>query len=294
MAAVALVVLVIAALVNAFAVTSATRAAESFAGGRVLELDGPDLNVREYGPVGARTIVLLHGYSASIQWWEAVASRLAGDRRVIAIDLVGHGGSEAPGDPQQFQPDGQAAAVRKALSALGVRQAVLIGHSMGGSVASVLADRYPEVVERVVISDTPADNDLAAMPLLGKMVCWPLMGPAMDHFRRVPVITGSSLQAGFAADFPVPQFAYRSLERLTYQGVCDSKEGTPTSVADTLTDLGKPVLVVWGETDVLTPTAANVTRYAAAGLSPRIIPGAGHSPMVEKPDEFLSAIRDFV
>jgi pimeloyl-ACP methyl ester carboxylesterase len=293
-AAVALVVLLIAALVNAFAVTGTIRAAESFAGGHVLELDGPDLNVREYGPPGARAIVLLHGYSASIQWWEAVASRLARDRRVIAVDLVGHGGSEAPGEPQQFQTEDQAAAVRNALSALGVKHAVLIGHSMGGSVAAVLADRYPDVVERVVISDTPADSNLASMPLLGKMVCWPVLGPAMDHFRRAPAITESSLQTGFAADYPVPQFAYRSLERLTYKGVCDSKEGSPASVADTLTDLDKPVLVVWGEKDVLTPTAANVTRYAAAGLSPRVIPGAGHSPMVEKPDEFLSAVSDFV
>lgn len=293
-AVVALAVVITAALVNAFTVAGTTRAAEPFAGGRVLELEGPDLNVREYGPPGERAIVLLHGYSASIEWWEEVAPQLARGRRVVAVDLVGHGGSEAPSEARQFQAGGQAAAVRNALTALGIRHAVLIGHSMGGSVASVLADRYPEVVERVVISDTPADANLVSMPLLGKMVCWPVLGPALDHFRRVPAITASSLRAGFAADYPVPQPAYRSLERLTYNGVCDSKEGNPASVADTLTDLDKPVLVVWGETDVLTPTAANVTRYAAAGLSPRIIAGAGHSPMVEKPDEFLSAISDFV
>lgn len=293
-AVVALVVVVVAALVNAFVVAGGTRAAEPFAGGHVLSLDGPDLNVREYGPPGERAIVLLHGYSASIEWWEEVAPRLARDRRVVAIDLVGHGGSEAPSEPQQFQVGDQASAVRRALTTLGVRQAVVIGHSMGGSVAAVLADRYPEVVERVVISDTPASGDLVAMPLLGKMVCWPVLGPAMDHFRQVPAITESSLQTGFAADFPVPQFAYRSLERLTYKGVCDSKQGAPASVADTLTGLDKPVLVVWGETDVLTPTAPNVTRYSAAGMSPRIIAGAGHSPMVEKPDEFLSAIGEFV
>lgn len=293
-AVVALVAVVIAALVNAFVVTGATRAAEPFAGGHVLQLDGPDLNVREYGPPGERAIVLLHGYSASIEWWEKVAPQLARDRRVVAIDLVGHGGSEAPSEPRQFQADGQATAVRNALTALGIRHAVLVGHSMGGSVASALAQQYPDVVERVVVSDTPAADTLVSMPLLGKMVCWPVLGPAMDHFRQVPAITEGSLQTGFAADYPVPQFAYRSLERLTYRGVCDSKGGLPASVADTLTGLDKPVLVVWGETDVLTPTDPNVTRYLAAGLSPRIIAGSGHSPMVEKPDEFLSAIGEFV
>lgn len=293
-ALVVLVAVVVAASANAYVVTDATRPAESFAGGRVLALDGPDLNVREYGPPGERAIVLLHGYSASIEWWEGLAPRMAREVRVVAIDLVGHGGSEAPREPQQFQPDGQADAVYEALTALGIHQAVLVGHSMGGSVASVVADRHPEVVERVVVSDTPAAADLVSLPLLGKMVCWPVLGPAMDFFRRVPAITASSLQTGFAADYPVPEFAYRSLERLTYAGVCDSKGGAPASVADTLADLDKPVLVVWGETDTLTPTAANVTRYSAAGLSPRIIAGSGHSPMVERPDEFLSAIEDFV
>lgn len=293
-AAVLLAVVVVAALVNAFVVTGATRAAEAFGGGHVLELAGPDLNVREYGPPGERAIVLLHGYSASIQWWEEVAPQLARDQRVIAIDLVGHGGSEAPGDPEQFQADGQAAAVYEALTALGVRQAVVVGHSMGGSVAAAFVDRYPEMVERVVVSDTPGDDDLVSMPLLGKMVCWPALGPAMDHFRALPAITESSLQTGFDSGYQVPEFAYRSLERLTYRGVCDSTESQRPPVADTLVASRKPVLVVWGATDVLTPTAPNVTRYTAAGLSPRIIAGAGHTPMVEKPDEFLSAISEFV
>nr|WP_208103644.1 alpha/beta hydrolase [Mycolicibacterium sp. CBMA 226] len=58
--------------------------------------------------------------------------------------------------------------------------------------------------------------------------------------------------------------------------------------------LGKPVLVLWGDKDVLTPTASNVARYTAACLPPHLIAGSGHSPMVEKPEQFLVAIGDFV
>lgn len=286
--------LVVAVLVNAYVVTGTARAAEPFAGGHVLHLDGPDLNVREYGPPGDRAVVLLHGYSASIEWWQAIAPMLARGERVIAVDLVGHGGSEAPLEAAPYHAAEQAEAVRKALMALGVRHAVLVGHSMGGAVAAEFARRYPDLVEKVVVSDTPAADDLVSMPLLGKMVCWPALGPALDRFRTVDAITESSLQTGFAADYPVPQFAYRSLERLTYAGVCDSKDGDRAPVAETLAGLGKPVLVLWGERDVLTPTAPNVARYTAAGLPPHVIAGSGHSPMVEKPDEFLSAIGEFV
>ncbi|MGA5534744.1 alpha/beta fold hydrolase [Mycolicibacterium nivoides] len=186
-----LLLAVVALLLNELAVTREKHKAEPFAGGHVLELDGPDLNVREYGPAGDRAVVLLHGYSASIEWWEQVAPRLARDQRVIAIDLVGHGGSEAPNDGAPYRAAEQAKAVHTALVQLGVRHAALIGHSMGGAVSAELARQYPDLVERVVVSDTPAADDLVTMPLLGKMLCWPVIGPALDRFRTVDAITES-------------------------------------------------------------------------------------------------------
>jgi pimeloyl-ACP methyl ester carboxylesterase len=292
--AVAVIVVVAALAVNAFFVSRTTRAAEAFDGGRVLELDGPDLNVKEFGPTGDRAVVLLHGYSASVQWWDRVAAALLG-QRVIAIDLVGHGGSEAPRDAAEYRIDRQAEAVRHALDALGVRTAVLVGHSMGGVVATALAEDDPERVERVVISDTPADVGLAEMPALAGLACAPVIGPAVDRLRSVDAITDSSLQTGFAADFEVPQLAHRSLEQLTHAGVCHSRDRSDQrAVVDRLTGLGKPVLIVWGERDVLTPTLANVERYRNAGLTPTVIPKVGHSPMVEAPGEFVNAITEFI
>lgn len=288
-----LLLAVVALLLNELVATKEHRRAEPFADGHVLELYGPDLNVREYGPPGDRAVVLLHGYSASIEWWDQVAAPLARDQRVIAIDLVGHGGSEAPGDGAAYASAAQAAAVREALEALGVRHAVLVGHSMGGTVSAELARQDPELVDKVVVSDTPGADDLVSMPLLGRMVCWPVIGPALDLFRGVDAISEGSLQTGFAASYHVPDFAHRSLERLTYAGLCDSTEGThPT--AETLAALHKPVLVLWGDEDVLTPTAPNVERYTAAGLPPVVIKGSGHTPMVEQPDQFLAAVTGFI
>ena len=293
------VIVVLALLVNAFVVARTQRPAEAFAGGRVLKLDGPDLNVREYGAPGDRAVVLLHGYSASIQWWEQVAPALTHTgRRVIAIDLVGHGGSEAPRDAEQYGAAVQAAAVRHALESLGVRRAVLIGHSMGGHVATALAEADPGLVERIAVVDTYADLGLVDELALARVGCWPIVGPALDRLRGVDPVVESSLQTGFAADFPVPDLAHRSLERLTHRGVCNSDAGEELNreraVADRLAELNKPVLVVWGEKDVLTPTPPNVTRYGAAGLTPRVIAGSGHSPMIETPEAFLAELADFI
>jgi pimeloyl-ACP methyl ester carboxylesterase len=292
--AIATAVVVAALVVNALLVSRATRPAVAFGGGRVLELEGPDLNVKEFGPSGDRAVVLLHGYSASVEWWDRVAAALP-DQRVIAIDLVGHGGSEAPRDGADYSMRGQSDAVRHALDALGVRHAVLVGHSMGGLVATVLAEEDPERVERVVVSDTPAAEDLVDSPALAGLACAPIIGPLVDRLRPLDVVTDGALQTGFAADYPVPQLAHRSLEQLTHAGVCSTDEPSEQRTeADRLAGLGKPVLVVWGESDVLTPTASNVERYRQAGLTPTVIPGAGHSPLVESPGEFVNAITEFI
>jgi 2-succinyl-6-hydroxy-2,4-cyclohexadiene-1-carboxylate synthase len=291
-------VVLVALLVNTVVTDRISRPAEPFAGGRVLELAGPDVNIREYSSGGDRAVVLLHGYTASLQWWEAVAPALAQGTRVIAIDLVGHGGSEAPRDRAAYSADGQATAVHHALDALGVRHAAIIGHSMGGLVATALAESAPQLVERVVVSDTPAAPGMVALPALGNAVCWPVLGAAMDRLRALDAVDKPSLQTGFAADFPVPELAYRSLKRMTHNALCDAKTAAAINeqraVADRLAGLGKPVLVLWGEHDVLTPTRANVDRYRAAGLPPVVIAGSGHSPIVEKPAEFLSAIDEFI
>lgn len=292
--AIVAVVVVAALAVNAFLVARTTRTAEAFDGGRVLQLEGPDLNVKEYGPPSDRAVVLLHGYSASVEWWDRVASALL-DERVIAIDLVGHGGSEAPSDAEPYGIDGQAEAVRQALDALDVRQAVLVGHSMGGLVAIALAEADPERVERVAVSDSPAAAELVESPALAGLACTPIIGPVIDRFRAVDAVTESSLQTGFAPDYPVPPLAHRSLEQLTHAGVCDSgRQEQMSDAAERLAGLGKPALVVWGERDVLTPTQSNVERFRQVGLTPVVIPKAGHSPMVEAPGEFLTAITDFV
>ncbi|WP_236573314.1 alpha/beta fold hydrolase [Nocardia caishijiensis] len=290
---------VIALVVNAFLVHRDSHDATPFAGGRVLTIDGPDLNVRDYGPDDERAVVLLHGYLSSIEWWEQVAPALAAPgHRVVAIDLVGHGGSEATTADDDYGASGQATAVSRALDALGIHRAALVGHSMGGHIATLLAEREPERVERVVVIDTQGGPGLKDMPAMKTVGCWPLVGAVMDRFRGVDAIAKGSLQAGFAEDFPPPALAHRSLERATHRTVCRSTAATTMNderaVAERLAALDKPVLVIWGEHDTLAPSAANIAKFTEAGLTPRVVAGSGHSPQVERPEAVVELVGPFV
>lgn len=298
LAALVITVVLVALLVNTVVTDRIARAAEPFAQGRVLELPGPDLNVREYGSGGDRAIVLLHGYSASIQWWDAVAPALTSEARVVAIDLVGHGGSEAPSDAGPYSAEGQATAVHHALDALGVRHAVLVGHSMGGTVATALAESAPDLVDRVIVSDTPAALGMTAMPALGNAVCWPVLGAAVDRLRSLDAVDKSSLQTGFAADFPIPELAYRSLKRMTHNALCDAKTAgrinEQRAVADRPHEFGQTGVGGVGRQGCADPDRPERRTLSPLLPQPVVIAGSGHSPLLEKPSEFISTIKTFV
>jgi 2-succinyl-6-hydroxy-2,4-cyclohexadiene-1-carboxylate synthase len=291
-----------ALLVNWWVVSRTVHPAEPFAGGRVVEVTGPDVNVREYGD-GPNTgaIVLVHGYTGSIEWWEKVAEPLAEQtgRKVIALDMVGHGGSESPKESRAYGAIGQALAVRRALAALKADDVVLVGHSMGGGIATLVAESEPGLVERVAVIDTFGAPDLKDLGPLAASACWPVLGEAIDRLRAIDLATKSSLQRGFAPDFPIPDFAYTSLKRMTQRGFCKSEPAlvhlnAQRPIARRLADLGKPVLVLWGSRDELTPTAANVAAYRDAGIRPEVIQRSGHSPQVERPKAILKLLSEFV
>ena len=115
---------------------------------------------------------------------------------------------------------------------------------MGGHIAIAVAERAPSRVERVAVIDTYGDEGLLKEPTLAGAACRPVVGAALDRFRGVDAIVESSLQTGFADDFPVPDFAHRSLEQLTQRGLCQSDAAaelnSERAVADRLAALGNP------------------------------------------------------
>lgn len=112
--------------------------------------DGGDLTVGLWGD-GAPVVLAVHGITASHMAWAVAADRLGGAGTLAAVDLRGRGGSaELPGP---YGVERHAVDCVAVLDALGVSSAVVTGHSMGGFVALVLADRYPGRVTRLVLVD---------------------------------------------------------------------------------------------------------------------------------------------
>ncbi|WP_345491408.1 alpha/beta hydrolase [Streptomyces roseoviridis] len=119
---------------------------------RTVTVDGVRLAYRVDGPEHAPPVVLVHGRGENSAGWADLARELAADRRVYALDLRGHGLSDWPGTYGfgVFRDE-----LGGFIKALGLAGATVIGHSMGGAAAYLLAQREPELIGRLVLEEAP-------------------------------------------------------------------------------------------------------------------------------------------
>src|SRR5690606_23029649 len=111
-----------------------------------LSIDGTRIRVRIEGPVKAPPIILIHGFSFSLESWDAWAADLARDHRVIRFDLAGHGLSDA-GAKGRYATADRVRQLVALMDRLNVRRATIAGNSYGGLVAWNLAAQHPRRVD---------------------------------------------------------------------------------------------------------------------------------------------------
>jgi pimeloyl-ACP methyl ester carboxylesterase len=287
-------------LINTLVTDAETKSAEvTEPGGRIVELPGGEIEVVEAGPREGSPIVLVHCFTCAINYWNRMIPLLAREHRVIAVDLLGHGGSEKP--TSGYSIENQADLVAGVLGRLGVRDAEVAGHSLGGAVVTALAERSPQLVDRVVIVDTPPNHERADLGLLAKLAFAPVIGQAL--WRVKPDFSvRKGLEVAFAPGFDVPDEFVEDLKGMNYSAYHDSALGSEDYVEEAPLDrrmkqTGKPLLVIMGaEEQIIDEPAARLAEYRQTypGTKTKLIQGAGHSPNVEKPAETAALLLGFL
>jgi pimeloyl-ACP methyl ester carboxylesterase len=290
-----LAVLVVLLAVNTVVMNRETEAAKA-AGGLVIDLPGGDLRVRDGGPRDAPAVVLLHGYACSMGWWDGVAPALARDHRVITFDLLGHGGSEKPRDG--YGMESQARLVSAALDRLDVRKATVVGHSMGGAVATALVQERRALVDSLVILDSNSDKDDRHLPFTARLGYVPVLGQAIR--RVVPdSMIRNGLESAFADGFEVPDRFVDDFREMTYTSYDESPSASDDyregdALADRLKNDRVPLLVIFGSEDELVDAEAAQDYRTVPGARIVVLDGVGHSPHVERPAATTRLIRNFL
>ncbi|MGI8461875.1 MAG: alpha/beta fold hydrolase [Solirubrobacterales bacterium] len=310
------VVVVLAVLLglNTIALDNQTKGAEvTIEGGEILELEGGEVQIYEDPESdphpGQVPIVLVHCYGCSLHWWDAMAPELTdAGFRVVRIDLLGHGGSGKPSSGYSIAE--QSGLVAQAMNELALEGAVVVGHSMGGSVATSLAESSSELVDRVVIIDQAPDESFGGLDLLAQIQYVPVVGEAIWRFGHAGPWQSSFVKSGysqaFAPDyeladgFPNPDQVVSDYDSMTYSSFDQAAAAEQDfleerSLVDRLTAAAVPVLAIFGTEDQLydDPAEALAAYEQVPGAVTEEIEGAGHSPNVEKPEETGRLIIDF-
>jgi pimeloyl-ACP methyl ester carboxylesterase len=284
---------------NAMIVGGKTKSAEvTVPGGQLIDLPSGEVQIVDRGPRDGEPIVLVHCFSCAIDWWDRAMPALTREHRVVAVDLLGHGGSEKPGSG--YTPENQAKMVAEALAELGVSDATVVGHSLGGSVVTALAQRSPRLVDRVVIIDTAPDHSRSSLGFIAGLAFQPVLGEALWQIKPDFAVR-NGLGVAFAPGFDVPDAFVEDVKRMTFTSYDESPTGSEDFVDELplderMRETGKPLLVIMGaEEQIIDGPADALAEYAATvpGAKTKLIAGSGHSPNVEKPAETAGLILAF-
>ncbi len=295
----AVVALVVLLALNALFIDRETKsAAVTEAGGRLVDVGSGQLEVVERGPRSGAPIVLIHCFTCAINYWDGMIPLLARRHRVIAVDLLGHGGSEKPASGYSV-PD-QANAVAEVLGRLGVRDAEVVGHSLGGPVAFALAEQSPQLVNRLVAIDSIPDTSYGDVGFIGELPFKPVIGEALWRIKPDFSIR-DGLKVAFAPGFPVPDAFVEDVKRMTYSAYTGSHDAFDEytgeePLSERAAAIGKPLLAIMGaEEQIASDPSASLAAYREAypEAVTKLIAGAGHSPNVEKPAETAALVLGF-
>lgn len=240
------------------------------------------------GPV----LVLLHGFTESLEIWKAFSEELSKSFRVICVDLPGHGRTA------NFEPvhsmEYMAEVVHAVLSFCRIQKCVLVGHSMGGYVALAFAHLYPELLKGLVLFHSQADAD----------------NEEARHNRDRTIEIVRKDRSGFINQFIPDLFASANRERLAREievlknqagsisgkGLVAALEGMKirNGWRDLLKSLTIPVLFIAGKQDKRIPVEKVIEQISLPKHAEALLlDGVGHMGYLEASEITLGVIRDF-
>jgi len=253
--------------------------------------------IRHGRPTDRPTLLIAHGLFGSARNWGAIARRLAEDRQVIAVDMRNHG--ESPRMASQSYPEmaaDLAEVIRAEMARGGGKACDVLGHSMGGKAAMVLALSEGALVNRLVVADiAPVAYGHSHAGLIAAMRGLDLGGLTSrgEADRRL---------AETVPDAGVRAFLLQSLDlaaelpgwRLGLD-VLEAAMAGLTGWPEVAGRFDGPVLILAGAlSDYVRPEHRATIRHYFPGARQAKIPGAGHWLHAERPREFEAAVRAFL
>jgi len=252
---------------------------------------GAKIRYLEAGDAAKPKVILLHGLGAQAESWQFNIAALSQNYHVIALDQVGFGKSDKP--LLKYRVATYVDFLDKFMSELKIEKASLVGNSMGGWIAGLMAINYPNRVEKIVLAD--------AAGIIPDAV-------NTDEIYQLNNSTRSEIRANLKRIFATP--ALQNNEALvdqfmtarvvandgyTINSIIESIKRKEDFLNNRLAEIKKPTLIIWGKQDGLLPVADAYTFNKGIANSELVIfDNCGHVPQVEKALDFNKKVLEFL
>jgi pimeloyl-ACP methyl ester carboxylesterase len=281
--------------------------------GQFIEVQGVRIHVAVLGlaadaPGAEPALVLIHGASGNLEDMRlALGEKLAASHRVILIDRPGHGWSSRPESGDCASPARQAELVAGALEQLGVRRAILIGHSWGGAFATAYALAFPERTAGLVLLSAPTHPWPGNPGWYNRLALLPYLGPLFVRTCVYPLglLLAASTSRSVFEPQPVPEDYMRRAAILLvlrpktfYSNARDLAllESFIRTQVPRYGDLRTPTIIITGDRDALVSPEINARALAAVLPSAKLVllNNIGHMPHHAAPEVVAAAIDELV
>ena len=253
----------------------------------LINLDSLRLNAEISGPPEGPPVVLIHALGTCLTLWEEVASALPGNR-ILRFDLRGHGRSDVP--PAPYAMGALIRDTENLMVHFGLRDAVVVGVSLGGLIAQGLATKRLDLVRAMVLSNTAAK---IGSPALWAARCAEVASQGLAGYAPGAMERVLGRQWRDHPQMPRLRDMLLATDPQGWTGCAAAIAGTDfytTTAALTL-----PTLVIAGANDGTTPPdLVRETADLMPGCRFELIRGAGHLPMVEQSAAFVALLQDFL
>jgi 3-oxoadipate enol-lactonase len=257
-----------------------------------IHANGIGIHYELEGPAEAPVVTLSHSLAANLTMWEPQMTSLLPRYRVLRYDMRGHGRSDVPEGP--YTLDLLAEDVRALLLVLGIPRTIFVGLSIGSMIGQVLALKYPELLQGLVLCSTSCRTPPEMRPIWEERV-------RIARTRGMEAHVETTIERWFTKPFrdrnPRVVDPVRAMIRATpakgYEGCAHAILGM--DLLNRIDAIRMPTLIIVGEEDPATPvTNSRMIHERIRGSELVILKSASHLSNLERPEAFNRAMLDFL
>lgn len=267
----------------------------------ILDINDVKYHIHAFGDTSntVTPLLLLHGFTGSGAVFKSL-QEAAYPRKSFALDLLGHGKTDSPGDKERYSVENQLKDLHQITKALEIETFNLLGYSMGGRLAIRYAIQYPTDVEKLVLESTNTGientGELRDRVLRDTLLAdeiradFPMF---LEKWNRLPL---------FNSPDDAPEESHRVFKEIQQnqcsEGLANSLTGfgagSMHTVVNELHKISSPILAITGSADYRYTTIWKSLLHKLIKGSHKSIPKAGHRVHLDRPDAYIQTILKFI